>query len=238
LYQYQYKNLTFNRPINIVCSKLKRLCRIFHYIRDYLNKENIKTIYYALVYSRIKYGITVYGQACNTKIKGIQTLQNQLLKVQAGTEYRFSTYKLYSELELLKVSDMKEQEILMFMHNFFQINYPRVQNLSFRELQNCLKILFSVNFAGSGVLKTLKDYVTWKIKSNAMKRSIFLINFSDLKGLKLLRKISVEIFGKISTKIEKLNFGKKIKIRNCCLCYLICSTFIFKWRQTPLQNVK
>ena len=120
------ENLTFNEHVNDICNKLKRLFHIFYNIRDYLSKENIKTIYYALIYSRIKYGLSVYGQASNTKMKRIQTLQNQLLKVLAGKEYRFSTDKLHVEFELLKVKDIKEQEILTFVHNFFSNSLPPV----------------------------------------------------------------------------------------------------------------
>ena len=75
------ENLTWSNHIAELTNKLKRLFHIFYNIRDYLSKENIKNIYYALVYSRIKYGISVYGQACASKMKRIQTLQNQLLKV-------------------------------------------------------------------------------------------------------------------------------------------------------------
>ena len=128
------ENLTFNKHINEICNKLKRLFHIFYNIRDYLSTDNIKTIYYALVYSRIKYGISVYGQACDTKIKRIQTLQNQLLKVLAGKKYRYSTDKLHSELELLKITDIKEQEILTFVHNFFSNRLPPVFNGYFETL--------------------------------------------------------------------------------------------------------
>ena len=120
------ENLTFNEHINDLCNKLKRLFHIFYNIRDYLSKENIKTIYYALIYSRIKYGISVYGQAYNNKMKRIQTLQNQPLKVLEGKVYRYSTDKLHDELEILKVKDIKEQEILAFVHNFFSNNLPPV----------------------------------------------------------------------------------------------------------------
>ena len=49
------EKLTWNNQINELCSKLKRLFHIFYNIRNYLLKDNIKTIYFALVYSRIKY---------------------------------------------------------------------------------------------------------------------------------------------------------------------------------------
>ena len=128
------ENLTFNDHVNEVCNKLKRLFHIFYNIRDYLSKENIKTIYYALVYSRIKYGLSVYGQACNTKVNRIQILQNQLLKVLTNKEYRFSTDKLHIELELLKIKDIKEQEILAFVHNSLSNSLPPVFNGYFETL--------------------------------------------------------------------------------------------------------
>ena len=78
------ENLSFDKHINEVCNKLKRLFHVFYSIRGFLSKENIRTIYYALVYSRIKYGIAVYGQAKLTKIRKIQILQNQLIKFLAG----------------------------------------------------------------------------------------------------------------------------------------------------------
>ena len=78
------EHLSFNQHINKVCNKLKNLFHIFYNIRGFLSKENIRTLYYALIYSRIKYGIVVYGQAKASNIKRIQTLQNKLLKVLAG----------------------------------------------------------------------------------------------------------------------------------------------------------
>ena len=74
----------------------------FYNIRNFVSKENIKTIYYILIYSRIKYGIAVYGQASITKMKRIQILQNRLLKVLADKKFRYSTDKLHDELKCLK----------------------------------------------------------------------------------------------------------------------------------------
>ena len=120
------ENLTWNLHINEICNKLKRYFHIFYNIRHLLSKDNIKTIYYALIYSRIKYGISVYGQASNTKLNKVQKLQNQLLKVLSGKKFRFPTDELHDEFELLTVKDISEQEILTFVHNFFSNNLPPV----------------------------------------------------------------------------------------------------------------
>ncbi|CAL4066337.1 unnamed protein product, partial [Meganyctiphanes norvegica] len=96
----------WDQHITVISNKLKSLFHIFYNIRDFLSEQDIRTIYYSLIYSRIKYGINLYGQAAKTKIKQIQTLQNQLLKVLSSKNYRFSTNELHKEFNLLKVEDI------------------------------------------------------------------------------------------------------------------------------------
>ena len=184
------ETLTFNLHINELCNKLKRLFHIFYNIRDYLSKENIKTIYYALVYSRIKYGISVYGQACKTKLKRIQTLQNQLLKVLSYKEYRFSTDKLHDEFELLKIKDIKEQEILAFVHNFFSSSLPPVFNGYFETLasnhnrntrngSNLIKIPIHRNNIAAASMK-IQGAILWN-KTNCILKKISKVKLFKTK---------------------------------------------------------
>ena len=100
------EHLTWNEHINHVCNKLRSLFHVFYSIRRYLSKDNIKTLYYTLVYTRIKYGLAVYGHAGVTKLNKIQFLQNQLLKVLSSKKFRFSTDKLHNEFEILKIQDL------------------------------------------------------------------------------------------------------------------------------------
>ena len=119
------ENLSWNHHIDDVCNKLKSFFHIFYNIRDYLTKKEIQSIYYALVYSRIIYGINVYGQAGPTKMEKIQVLQNKLLKVPSEKKYRYPTEKLHKEFELL-VEDLAKQKLLSFVHNYFSNNLPPV----------------------------------------------------------------------------------------------------------------
>ena len=65
-------------------------------------------MYYAIVYSIIEYRITLYGQACQTKIQRIQILQKQLSKVISGKEYCYPTNELHDEFKLLLVKDIAQ----------------------------------------------------------------------------------------------------------------------------------
>ena len=79
-----------------------------------------------MIYSRIKYGISLYGHAGIFKLKQIQTLQNCLLKVLTRNTYRFSTNELHNSLDLLKVEDIANQEVVTFVHNYFSNSLPPV----------------------------------------------------------------------------------------------------------------
>ena len=104
------ENLTWNEHVSDVCNKLKRYFKIFYHIRKNINIEQVKITYYALIYSKIKYGITVYGFANKDKIERIQILQNKLLKVLLSKNYRYPTSDLHKELGILKVQDIIEEE--------------------------------------------------------------------------------------------------------------------------------
>ena len=81
-----------------------------------------------MIYSRIKYGLAVYGQAGITKLNKIQYLQNQLLKVLTHKKFRYPTDTLHNELEILKVQDMLNQEILTFVFKYHANTLPPVFN--------------------------------------------------------------------------------------------------------------
>ena len=183
------ENLSWNNHINELCSKLKRLFHIFYNIRNFLSKDNIRTIYYALVYSRIKYGISVYGQACDSKIKRIQTLQNQLLKVLSKKDYRFSTDSLHNEFDILKIKDIVKQEVITFVHNFFSNSLPPVfdgyfetlasnHNRNTRNGSNLIKITsHSTNFSASSL--KIQGAKVWNRLDNNLKSLQKVKNFRD-----------------------------------------------------------
>ena len=75
------EHLTWNEHVQNVCNSLKRCFSTFYGVRDYINIDQIKTIYYSLIYSKIKYALAVYGMTSKENILQIQRIQNKLLKV-------------------------------------------------------------------------------------------------------------------------------------------------------------
>ena len=133
------QELSWKDHVQELCNGLKGMFSVFYNIRAYLTIDHVKTIYYALIYSRVKYGLSVYGTANRGLIDKIQVLQNQLLKVLTGKPYRYCTNKLHNELKLLKIEDLYKQAILTFVHKFQNNKLPFVFDsyfTSFSEIHN------------------------------------------------------------------------------------------------------
>ena len=116
--------LNWNEHVASTIKSLNSLFSVFYNIRRYLTIEHIKVIYYAMIYSRIKYGICAYGFAKKENMDKVQILQNKLLKVILEKDRRTPTNELHKTLDILQVKDIFLQEISTFVCNYFQGNLP------------------------------------------------------------------------------------------------------------------
>ena len=125
--------LDWNEHISLLCKSLKTFFNVFYNIRDYLFPENCRTIYYAMVYSKIRYGLCVYGFTKDENLNKVQVLQNKLLKVLTANEMRYSTNKLHNDLHILKVKDIHHQEITSFVQRYLNDELPDIFEGYFRK---------------------------------------------------------------------------------------------------------
>merc|ERR1711888_149678 len=189
------ENLTWNNHINEICTKLKSLFHVFYNIRDYLSIDNIKTIYYTLIYSIIKYGITLYDQAGTTNLKRFQTLQNQLLKVLLGKKFRFPTDDLHHELKILKVKDITNQEILTFVHNYFSNKLPAAFDNYYKTFSNFSDRNTRNSFNTIKIDDHNTDIAARSLKISGVKKWYDLRN--DLKCIPKVKKFKIEFKKKV-----------------------------------------
>ena len=82
-----------------------------------MNKRLARTTYYACIYSKIAYGIELYGTCGVTKLQKLQTLQSKLMKLLTKRNYQYSTNNLHKEINILKVDDIYRHKILQFVYN-------------------------------------------------------------------------------------------------------------------------
>ena len=75
--------LTWKEHVKHVCQKLSKVCGIISKIRHCVNLSTLKTIYYALGYSYIRYCNIVWGNATKNTLKPLVATQNRLIRIMA-----------------------------------------------------------------------------------------------------------------------------------------------------------
>ena len=85
-----------------------------------------RQIYYAFIYSRLQYGIEIYGCCSQSTISKIQTLQNKLLELILQLDRRTGTNQLHSLLNNAKVNDVYTIKILDFVNNCLSKKNPAI----------------------------------------------------------------------------------------------------------------
>ena len=147
-----------------------------------------------MIYSRIKYGLAVYGQAGSTRLNKIQFLQNQLLKVLLCKKFRYSTDTLHNELEILKVQDMINQEILTFVFKYHANILPPV----FDNYYETLASTHGLNTRHGGNLRKARHYTKMGASSikvygtelwNKLEKN--LKSISNVKSFRIMYKKSI-----------------------------------------------
>ena len=110
------EKITWKTHIQETYNSLTKYFSIFYNIRNKINIKLARTIYYACIHSKLKYGIEIYGTASLTSMNKLQTLQNKLMKILTKKDYLHSTNLLHTDLDILKVSDIHRHSLLQFVY--------------------------------------------------------------------------------------------------------------------------
>ena len=84
------EKLNWHEHVNYVCSSLIKFFGIFSKIKHFMNKNTARNIYFALIYSRINYGIEVYGKCAASYMSKFKPCKTNLWKCY----YNFITGRL------------------------------------------------------------------------------------------------------------------------------------------------
>ena len=109
------EKLSWGPHIDEICNNLCKYFSVFYNIRNSMTAKTSRTVYYACIYSRIKYSIEVFGSASDSKMKKLQMMQNKLMKLLTNKDRMYGTVKLHNELDILQIQDIFETSVLNFV---------------------------------------------------------------------------------------------------------------------------
>ncbi len=115
-------NLNWNAHVKSVCNVLVKYAGSFKIIKSHVPKTCKRQLYFGYIYTKILYGLEVYGHTSRTNINKIQVLQNKCIKILYQKDWFTHINDLHKELNVLKVEDI-------FKHSMVQLVYKQRNNL-------------------------------------------------------------------------------------------------------------
>ena len=129
------ENLSWKQHTNHINKKVSHAIFNINRAKHILPKSSLKTLYYALIHPHLMYGITLWGGANSSIINKTITLQKKAIRIISKASYNSHTEPLFKENNILKLKDLYEQQIAIFMHNWENNKLPTSFKNSFT--QNC-----------------------------------------------------------------------------------------------------
>jgi len=98
-------------------TKLLKFTSIFYKIRDKINIDVAKMIYFAFIHSHLVYGIEIYGNTYINHLNRLIILNNKLLRILQKAPRDTPVVKLYANFNTLTLPDLHTYHTLKFVHN-------------------------------------------------------------------------------------------------------------------------
>lgn len=115
-------DLSWSTHINHVTNKLSQCVGAMYKIKRYVSTPTLRTIYFALFYSKITYAVAVWGSANKSQLKKVYSLQRRAIKL--ITKKKNITSNLFGKQKILKFDDVFEMSIASLMHKFKNNDLP------------------------------------------------------------------------------------------------------------------
>lgn len=99
-------HLSWTYQIDALYNRLRKMLHIFKRLGAVSDPATVRIVYLALCQSILSYGIVCWGTAAKTLLLKLERAQRAILKVAYRKPYRYSTDKLYSDTNHLRVRQL------------------------------------------------------------------------------------------------------------------------------------
>ena len=100
------KNLSWQPHVEYISGKISKACGALSKIRHSVDIETLKSVYYALVHSYLRYGIIAWGNATESVLKPLHSLINRIVRIMTFAPFRIGTGPIFDYLKFLNVTQI------------------------------------------------------------------------------------------------------------------------------------
>ena len=128
---YLDKHLTWNFQLDQIKNKLSRSCGLLAKLRCFTKTDLLRTVYFAIFDSILRYAIQVWGQHRNQTIKEIEQIQEKAIRIMSFKPKNEPTNPLFRNLKIIKFRDILACNNCIFVHDQLNENLPKSLNKFF-----------------------------------------------------------------------------------------------------------
>ena len=111
------RNLSWNCHIEHICKKITKACGYFSKLRHCVNIDTLISVYYALVHSYLRYGITSWGCASSTALQPLISLVNRVVRIMTFAPFgNIDVDAIYKYLDVPRIQDIISLETGKFIY--------------------------------------------------------------------------------------------------------------------------
>jgi hypothetical protein len=112
------EHLSFKPHIDMLCSKLSKSLYCLSLVKNFVNSESLRKLYFSMIHSVLSYGINIYGSANSTNLEKIRIKQKQAIRIICNANFRARTGPLFKQQKILPFDKLIEFSRIKFMHSF------------------------------------------------------------------------------------------------------------------------
>jgi hypothetical protein len=118
------ETLSWKYHLIYVKNKISRALYGIKQVKKFLPKNSLKTLYLALIQPYISYGLLIWGNANSSILQKTVSLQKRAIRIINNAGYNNHTDPLFKNCEILKLSDMYQYHVCLFMDDFINKRLP------------------------------------------------------------------------------------------------------------------
>ena len=117
--------LNWKSHVNTIAKKLNQANAMLFKVRDFVNANILKSIYYALFESHINYACIIWGQNIST-INHLYILQKKALRIINFKERNAHSSPLFHYSKIIKIADKVKIENCLFINKYTNNKLPSI----------------------------------------------------------------------------------------------------------------
>ena len=112
------QNLNWSKNINKKAKQIQKTTCVMSKLKHQLPKHILKTIYFSLVESHLRFGILAWGNSPASQTHRLIVLQKKALRILTNSKKKSHTSHLFGNQEILKFEDLYKLNVIKFVTEY------------------------------------------------------------------------------------------------------------------------